>query len=110
MNAVGDLRVLVNEFEVRTGPSRSKAQDVWGRSIIVALFRGQRRVLTIKAARQAGAVDAESLLWRVDLHPRVHSQEVAHSSHVVAMSVRQDDKVQLGQVNLISFCISLENV
>ena len=110
MDTGGDLGVLVDQLEVGAGPRGTEVHHFRWCAVIVSLLWRERRVLTIEGAGQVSAIDAEALLGRIDFYPGIHAQEIGHAAHVIAVAVRHDDEVELGQVDALGLRILRQKV
>ena len=60
---------------------------------------GQRVLLSVEFARQRAAEHAECFLGRVDLRLRVDTQQMGETRGVIEVAMRDDDEVQLHEIN-----------
>ena len=111
MKIKSDLGVLIDQLKVRSGPCRAKLYDFWRRAVVIALIDWQRRILAIKRAWRRGAINAtQSIPGRIDFHVWIHLQDIGQSSHVIPVAVRQDDEIQLREINPYDLRVARKNV
>src|SRR5260370_9220957 len=97
MNIRRNVRILVHKLEISARPGGAKPHNFWWRSVVITLLGRERRVFAIEGAWQVRTIDAEAFLRRIDAHLGIHSQEAAHSAHVISLAVGNTHELQLGR-------------
>jgi len=52
-----------------------------------------------RGARQVAAIHAEPFLGCENFHLGIHAQQICQATHVIAVPMRHDDEIELGQVD-----------
>ena len=87
-DAGSDFSRLFDRLEVGVLPGGTECHNFRWLAVVVAHLRRQRFVLAVEARWQRRAVNAEAFPGSVDLHLRVHAQDVAQARHMVGVAVR----------------------
>src|SRR5579864_9479474 len=101
MDPGSDVGVFIDKLETRIRPCGSESHDLWRFSTVISLFRGQRGVLAIKSAWQICSKYTKPFFRCVDPYPGVYTQHIGQSPHVVAVAMRHNYEVQVGEVDVL---------
>src|SRR5258708_2016196 len=104
----GNLGQFVNQLEVPTTPRVSGRNLVRIFPIVIAHALGERGNRLNQCRRSGATKDAERFHGSIDGNARVNGQKIFQSRGMVRMTVRNDDKIQLGEIHAEGFDVILE--